>query len=513
MKIFDDILNNIEANAFEKAYFAQNSISELEVINDIGEKIAISFLKEFGKHCPEKCVSVLVAIGTGHNAADALAFLRELAKSKFLNIDLLTREDAKFKENTQKILTELQTCTTTKILTELSDVKAHYDIVVEGIAGMNYRPPLRADVAEKIDLLNKTEAQVKVAIDLPIGLSDSGIDETVFNADVIYATAIAKQCLFYLQNRKMLGRIRYIDAGFFDNKQNQTSRLITRPDALRQLDKLRKSFSDKRSYGKVLIVSGSEKYAGAALLNAKTAIRSGVGFVYACTPEAYKPAFCASEPSVIWQACAVDESGALALENFSQLNAIARNVDVILIGSGLTDSRESTVLACELLKNNPDTCVILDADAISQTILNSLKQRRAPTILTPHEGEFLRLAKDISNEALLKAAQDFSCVVVLKSNITRISDGNSIAYSPRGSPTLARAGSGDILCALIAGLLANKTLLENIGESSLTKKSAQKLCAIATQWLGIAAEYASAELGEIALASSDIIKFLPKAML
>ncbi len=513
MKIFDDILDNTSSSNFERAYFANNQISELEVINYIGRKIAKSFLKEFGRFCPETDVStVLAVIGTGHNAADALAFLIELSKSKRLKIDILTQENANFKENTKKHLAHLQSKTETNIFSESENVKQKYNVAVEGISGMSYSPPLRPETAKKIDVLNRIDANVKIAIDLPIGLSDTTENTPIFNADVIYATAIAKESLFKLENRNRIGRIRYISANFFNDAQNKSQYLITRDDSLAALSQLRNSCSDKRTYGKVLIVSGAEKYAGAALLNASTAIRSGAGFVYACVPETFKPAFCATEPSVIWHSCAVDESGAIALENFTEINALAKNADAILAGSGLTNSRESSALVAELLKSNPDTPAILDADAINHNILQSLHTRNTITVLTPHEGEFLRIAKDFSNETLLETARNLNCVIMLKSNITRISDGETIAFSTRGCPALARAGSGDILCALTASLLANKTLLPKIGEEKLTKKATQKLCAIASQWLGASAEVTSSQSGELALASSDIIKHLPKAL-
>ncbi len=513
MKIFDDILDNASSADFERAYFANNQISELEVINLIGEKIAKSFLKEFGRFCSKTSTSsVLAVIGTGHNAADALAFLIELSKSRRLKIDILTQENARFKENTQKLLTHLQSITQTNVFSDLENVKQKYNVVVEGISGMSYRPPLRPETEKKINILNRTTADVKIAIDLPIGLSDATENAPLFNADVVYATAIAKECLFKLENRNRAGRIRHIGANFFNDAQNISQRLITRDDALSALSQLRDACSDKRTYGRVLIVSGSEKYAGAALLNASTAIRSGAGFVYACIPETLKPAFCAAEPSVIWHSCAVDENGAIALENFTEINALAKNADVILTGSGLTNSRESSALVAELLKSNPDTPAILDADAINQSILQSLQTRNAVTILTPHEGEFLRIAKDCSDRTLLETAKNLNCVIMLKSNITRISDGETIAFSTRGCPALARAGSGDILCALTASLLANKTLLQKIGEKTLAKKSVQKLCAMAAQWLGISAEIASSQSGELALASSDIIKHLPQAL-
>ena len=227
--------------------------------------------------------------------------------------------------------------------------------------------------------------------------------------------------------------------------------------------------------------------------------------------EDFKPAFCASEPSVIWHACTIDENGSIALENFSEINALAKLADAILIGSGLTNSPETVALVKEILKNNKNLPTVLDADAISKDVLENITEHTAPVIITPHEGEFLRIATDVSDNTLLETAKKYSCTIALKSNITRISDGQSIVLSTRGCPALARAGSGDILCALMGSLLANKHLLSSIITPTDTNQIvAQKIASIATQWLGETSELIANQYTENVLATSDIINFLHK---
>ena len=515
MKIFDDILDNYNASKFESEYFARRKISEIKVIEFIGEEIAKSFLAEFGRFSlREKITTVLASIGTGHNAADALAFLYSLSLERKLNVSLLCSDISKLKANTKTMLERLKTSCELEILSDETSIKDSYTLVVEGISAMSYHPPMRPETARRIRLLNNTNADVKIAIDIPIGLSDDDENCPVFSADITYATAIAKETLFRIKNKKFSGRIRYIVAYFFENQTTQSQKLIVKPNALTPLSMLRNSLTDKRTFGKLLIISGSERYAGAALLNAKTAVRAGVGFVYACIGESFKPSFCANEPSVIWHACQYDEIGALALENFTQINALAKNADAIVVGSGLTDSREALALVGEVLKANETLPAVIDADAITRSIIDVVSKRATPAILTPHEGEFLRIADNTSDKALLECAKSLNCTIMLKSNITRICDGECIAFSTRGSPALARAGSGDILCALTASILANKTILDVIkAPSDNQKKICQKVCAMSAQWLGIAAERASAESGEFALSAMEIINYLPKALL
>lgn len=532
-RIFDPILSNSESADFEAAYFAHSGRTPRGVIDAIGAKIAEEFVGEFGRFLRADS-DVLAVVGSGNNAADAMAFLAKLReKADFGKLVLCVPSPEKLREEPLFYFDKLAARGDTQIVYDVEKVaQKKFALAVEGLAGMSFKPPMRGGMRKKIEFLNSVEADVKVSIDLPAGLSDDARQSpAIFKADATYATAIAKNALFMRSAREFVGRVRYIDAGFFnganaakagsaasiaatDNQPPKAARFIVRQNALVPLAKLRPSVSDKRSFGRLLIVSGSRKYAGAALLNARAAIRAGCGFVFACVPEEFKPAFCAAEPSVIWLGCETDESGALALENFGEINAIARGADALLCGSGLTTSRESAALVGELLKSNPALPAVLDADAISKNLLQSeaVKNRGGALAITPHEGEFLRIAPDASDESLLNAAKEYGCAVMLKSNITRVGDGGKIVYSTRGSPALARAGSGDILCAVAAALLANKTLFENVESYGGEAKNARAVaaCAIAAQWLGLAAERTAARSGETPLASSDIIGVLPE---
>ncbi len=506
-EIFAPVLTNAQSADFERAYFAETKTSPREVIANVGAKIARCFSEEFGAFSADG-KPILAALGSGHNAADALAFLLALEPKN--KIVLLAPPREKLKPDTLFYLEELEKSADTVFAASAGDVEqTRFALVVEGLSGMSYRPPMRPDMREKIEFLNAAEADLKISIDVPAGVCDTPeADAPRFRADATYATAIAKQCLF--ENKEEVGRVRFIDVGFFQNSRPQTHRFAVAQNALDVLAKPRPSVSDKRAFGRLLAVSGSETYAGASLLNAKAAIRGGCGFVYACAPENFKPAFCAAEPSVIWLECSSDENGAHALENFSAINAIARNADAIVCGSGLTRSRESAVLVREILKNNPDLPAVIDADAITAETLETAKSRNAVSVITPHEGEFLRIAPDVSDNSLLECAKKYGCVIMLKSNITRICDGENIAYSTRGSPALARAGSGDILCALAGALLANKNLRRTLAGSEL--ENAAACAALAAQWLGIAAERATAKASETALAASDIIENLKYAI-
>ena len=122
-------------------------------------------------------------------------------------------------------------------------------------------------------------------------------------------------------------------------------------------------------------------------------------------------------------------------------------------------------------------------------------------LMTPHEGEILRIASDASNASLRNACAKYSASIALKSNITRICDGNSIVYNLSGGPILGRGGSGDILAGICGALLSRKDL----------NLSGKDVLALSSFWLGCAAQAAFDKYGENSVATSDIIPFLSLA--
>ena len=503
--LFDPILSCDESAKLEHEILGDSSFSSFNAMSRAGEGAAKDFLKEFSLPADAK---ILGLIGNGHNGGDSLIALKSICTAypkAYLTLVL----DDNPRPNTAQALENLHrnfTGPTIEVLhiSKLSTItNRKFDLVLEGIVGMSFRPPAREYLVEAINAANSIDAYIKVSIDTPAGSCAQKPENPMFRADVTYATGIAKDVLFKDFNRDSVGRIRYIDVGFFDEERKFDNQVhfIARPDALESFKKLRNAFTDKRNYGNLFIIAGSRSYPGTALLNARAALRSGAGLVTVFVPESLAPSFAAAEPSAIWVACPEDEHGAIALEAFGTIRARLDRADALLAGSGLSESDESHALIAEVLKAAPDLPVVLDADAIYEPIAKVLPHRNAPALLTPHEGEILRVAKDASDEALIEACRSHKCCIALKSSATRIADENIIVRSVRGGPVLARAGSGDLLAGLAGGLMAQKKF-----------ESARDIGICASQWLGLAAEGAFSELGETAVATSDILRFLPKAL-
>lgn len=502
-KISHPILSCADAKRLEAALLGDSEPASFDAMQKAGNGVAREFLREFGSRLPDS-PKLIAFVGSGHNGGDALIALSAIAE-KFASpkITIACGDTAKMKPNTKRALDALaKKFPELEICAEI-DTSRSFDLAIDGILGMSFTPPLRESAAEKIRAANAVRADVKISIDIPSGAADTP-QECVFRADATYATGIAKDVLFKPHNRECAGRIRYVDIGFFDapTQFDGSAIRIARPDILRFATALRPAISDKRTFGHLFIVAGSRKYPGAAMLATRAALRAGAGLVSSFVPESLAPSFAAAEPSAIWVGCPEDESGAIALDALGLVRDRIGAASGLLAGCGLSDSPETQALVGEILRLNPALPAVIDADAIRMPVAKILPSRNAPALLTPHEGEILRLAPDASDASLLDTCKKYKCAIALKSAATRISDGNAIIIQTRGCPALARAGSGDILAGISGALLANKSL----------KSDAISAGAQASMWLGLAAETAAAELGETALATSDLPQYLHRAV-
>lgn len=512
MKIFDMVMSCAEASAFEKGLFGSDIEASYSAMKRAGSGAAEMFLREFSNFTRTDAARIVCLAGKGNNGGDALIMASKLndalggdSSKLFIFMPGGSRSmGALCKRAFREYVSGRKNVVLSSDFSSFEkELEGGTDILIEGLAGMNFRPPLSGAYAQCLDIANSARVKVKAAVDLPAGISeDSPADEHAFKADATYAVGIAKSALFKPWNLSYAGRIRYVDLGFFDpiDAIESSGEFVVKPEALNiALGNLRPSYSDKRNYGHLYIFAGSESYPGAVLLNVKGALRSGVGLVSAFVPESVAPVFAAAEPSAIWVPCPVDESGALSLEAFYLYKGRAGAESAVLMGSGATKSAETAALFEQIIKTTK-VPVVLDADAISAKLFSLLKGVKN-SLITPHAGEFLRVAPDTTDESLLSAAK--TSTVILKGSVSSICDGEKIARSPRGCPVLSRGGSGDILSGLCGGLLARKDL----------SLSAFNAAALASQWLGLAAESAFARLGQEALSTKDIADiFLAEAL-
>ena len=264
----------------------------------------------------------------------------------------------------------------------------------------------------------------------------------------------------------------------------------------------RDPWGHKGTFGKILLLCGSRGFTGAAYLAAMGALRSGAGLTFLGVPESIYAieAVKLNEPVVF---PLPDEDGKLSREAIPEILERLPNMDAVLIGCGLGQS-EGTLEVVKAVLENAACPVVLDADGINVMAAHKdiLRGRQAPTVLTPHDGEFARLAGPVGQNRMASAAglaKDLGCTVLLKGHETCITDGNTHYLNRTGNPGMAVGGSGDVLAGIIVSLLGQK----------LPPLEAAAMGA----WLhGASGDLCAEEIGQYGMLPTDMVKALPRLL-
>lgn len=267
----------------------------------------------------------------------------------------------------------------------------------------------------------------------------------------------------------------------------------------------RKPNSHKGDFGRALLIGGSRGMAGAISLAGMAALRSGAGLVKLAVPDGCLDLVASYEPCYMTTPLPCDAEGRLvpAPERYTELWSSAT---CVALGPGLGRSPALTELVQWLYTTCPCPMVV-DADA-----LNALSERDqplaspgGPRLLTPHPGEFARLAKDQSDSTWLQQARqaealakEFGVVIVLKGNRSLITDGERSVRNGTGNPGMATGGTGDVLTGIVTALVCQ----------GLSPFDAAHLgCHVH----GEAGDTAMRKWGEVSMIARDLLRYLPLA--
>lgn len=256
----------------------------------------------------------------------------------------------------------------------------------------------------------------------------------------------------------------------------------------------------KGNFGRILLLCGSVGFTGAAELAAKAAARSGAGLIFVGVPQSVYPIVASklTEPMVF---PLPDENGMYSKEAIPEILRRLSRCDACLIGCGMGQS-EGTFRVVKAVLETATCPVVLDADGINvmQGHIDVLRGAACPLVLTPHEGEFLRLGGDLRDR--LRGARELHhqthATVVLKGHRTLIC-GKRCYLNCCGNPGMATGGSGDVLAGIIVSLLGQKLPIDR--------------AAALGAWLhGTAGDICAQEIGEYGMLPSDIIEALPRLL-
>lgn len=258
-----------------------------------------------------------------------------------------------------------------------------------------------------------------------------------------------------------------------------------------------------------MLIGGSYGMAGAIALAGMACLRSGAGLVRLAVANHTLPLVAAHDPCYMTSALSCEENGEFALPAvIDELLPITEAATCIAVGPGLGRSEVRTRIVQHLYERVTQPLVV-DADGLNA--LADVAQRNGrppahpgPRILTPHPGEFSRLAnrKFTSRDEQVAAAQEFAkawnVVLVLKGEHTLITDGDRHEVNQTGNPGMATGGSGDVLTGIITALVCQQL-------------SPFEAAVLGCHVHGLAGDLAAEEVGQVSLIATDLVDWLPDA--
>ena len=381
------------------------------------------------------------------------------------------------------------------------------DVMVDALFGIGLNTPLRGDPLMAVQMMNTCDIPV-VSADIASGVeADTGrVLGDAVRADVTVTFSLPKAGHFLGEGGLRTGRLTVAEIGIpLDLVLWTESNFYSVCENDVYLPR-RERDAHKGDFGRDYILGGSVGYTGAPVLAARAALRAGAGLVSVGVPEPIWPVVAMKLDEAMPSPLPAGKTGMLSLEAAEQILARMNASDVCLIGPGLGRGNGVASVVRHLLRS-AHAAVILDADGINalEGHIDVLEDRRGVvTILTPHDGEFLRLGGDLSSGDRLAAARSFArehgCCLVLKGHrtITAFPDGSAY-INTTGNPGMAKGGSGDVLGGIILALLGQGM-------------SCREAVPMAVWLHGRAGDLCAEEIGEYGMTPGDMIERLPRVL-
>lgn len=444
--------------------------------------------------------NVLVLCGTGNNGGDGIAIARLLflAGSK---VTIFMPGDRK--RLTEETRNQIAIAESYGIRTDTTFIEKPYTVIVDALFGIGLAREISGDFREALLAVKKFAAGngnqniPVVAVDMPSGIhSDTGaVMGIALKASLTVTFGEKKLGQMLYPGTEYCGKCVAAEIGITKESLPKMPKGFTygKEDFIR-LPK-RDPDGNKGTFGKLLVIAGSQNMCGAAYLSAMAAFRMGVGMVQIYTDAANRNALAARLPEAI---VTVYE------EDFSELESCMDWADGVVFGPGIGTNERSAGLFREvlsLLEEKKLPCV-MDADALNLYGEFKIENRFShPVVMTPHLGEMSRLTgrkiSDIKGsliETAVEYAKEKGIVLVLKDARTAVSWGEDSFYlNSSGNSGMATAGSGDVLAGCIGALIVQ----------GLEPAEAARL---GVYLHGLAGDAAAEDKGEEAVMAGDIIE-------
>lgn len=435
--------------------------------NDANAK-GLSFsdmMENAGKGCARYIMSCFapcktaVLCGGGKNGGDGYVIARHLAEHGFcVNVYNLA-------DSNDDLSASMRSKMPASVKEDPTEDFADADILVDAVFGIGFHGQLPTNIKQTIDRANKSRA-VRIAVDIPSGLSEEYRDgDTFFHADETLTMLCRKPVHAYKPFSEKCGKITVIPIGFEteDIDSALKTQFLSTPQDIADLLPEKPYNAHKGSNGNTLLVMGSRRMPGAAVMAARGTLSSGAGLVSLAFPDAAYRAVAPQLPECLLIPLQSDDYGCFDAVNKTYFAENCNSFKSIAFGCGAAQEKGTEECLLTILEHYNGK-LLLDADGINilSRHIDVLDRTNASVLLTPHPGEMSRLTeKSIAeiNANRTRTAVDFAiahgCTVLLKGANTVIATPDGTAFiNPTGNPGMARGGSGDLLSGILAALLA-----------------------------------------------------------
>ena len=453
----------------------------------------------------------VVVCGKGNNGGDGLVAARRLAESGVRVAVVAVERLTDLREPAATNAGRLDEAGSVRVLrfsvAALERELRRADVAIDAVFGTGFRGVPEDEWADAIVGLNESEVPV-VAVDIPSGVNGEtgAVEGEAVRADLTLTFGAAKVGAVILPGAGFAGTVRVADIGFPDELMRATTFLVEPQDVAALLPE-RTVDTHKRATGVLVVVAGSRDMTGAVRLIAQAAGRIGAGLIQVAVPASILPTVQAGLVEATFLPLPETARGTVAEEALAPVLERLQGADALAVGPGLSTDEETAGFVRRLLRESP-VPIVLDADGLNAFAgrASELWPRTSEAVLTPHVGEFTRLAGISSREladdrvAHVRAlAASTRTVTLLKGSRTVVATpGGLVRINPTGGPVLATAGSGDVLTGIIGGLLARGL---DAGDAASAGAYVH----------GLAGMFAGGSLGEGTLAS-DVAARVPDAV-
>jgi len=497
-----DQMRSLDRYAIEKL-----AIPEEILMENAGEASYFVILKEFGA-AHKKFV---IICGIGNNGGDGFVVARKIHSTGGDVKVFILGDVNKFKGAAKKnldIISGLQIEIRHVESVDLikSDV-LHCDAIVDAIFGTGLTRNVEGLYGDVIRLINKSRKKV-FSVDIPSGINgDTGeIMGAAVTADYTVTFGLPKIGNMLFPGYEHCGKLYVSHISFPPSLYNKDSIKVGINVDIKLPPKNR--IAHKGDFGEVLFIAGASSYFGAPYYSAFSFLKAGGGYSRLAAPISVTPFIANKGSEIVFIPQKETDSGSISLENRDALFELSEKMDMVVMGPGLSLNEETQQLARELAKKI-EKPLLIDGDGLTAVSkdLDTLKQRKAPTLLTPHMGEMSRITKmsvgDLDKnkiDILQSTSKELNSIIVLKGAHSLIGYPDERVYiNMSGNPGMASAGSGDVLTGTIAAMFGLGLSIEEAVRKGVFIH-------------GFSGDLVAKDLGEDGITAQDILNYLPLAM-